>query len=178
MSKLIAWSAGVEDEPAPEPETRVFTHPSVPGVEFPLTLVEPGLMEEGDIQDVYHHFLATYLPPGKPPKLLLTPDGKEHRLNRAAIDEVSTLYAMQGGPEAARYRWEELADIYVRRKLAPLWRQASNWGAEVLERARARLGNPPAGSGAPSSKPASSTDSNPPDASAGETAASTQSPCC
>lgn len=117
----------------PAEKEYVFTHASLPGVEFPITLIYPGLLEEGDVREAVAVYRAEYLtdPPGKRGKFMVA-SGDERPLNAWVCDDVSQVYALQGGPPKGRYKWEELGDIASTKKLKPLWDQASNTAINLL----------------------------------------------
>jgi hypothetical protein len=101
-----------------------FTHESLPGVEFPITLVFPGLLEEGDVREAQAVYRAEYLQDGKRGKFMVA-SGDERQANGWVCDDVSMVFALQGGAPAGRYQWQELGDIATTRRLKPLWDQAS-----------------------------------------------------
>jgi hypothetical protein len=127
----------------------VFTHASLPGVEFPITLVFPGLLEEGDVQEAKAVYRAEYLKEagGKRGKFMVA-SGDERELNTWACDDISQVFALQGKDPKKRYQWQELGDIATTRKLKPLWDQASSTCIQLLN--GTLLPNSP-GAAAPSS---------------------------
>ena len=137
MRKLNVWGLADEDEAAPE--TRTLTDPKHPGEEFNLCLIRPGLLEQAAIQEVAEAYSVEFLTEGeKKGKPFLTPGGKQYRLNKGCIWEVSAVYALQGGTAADRYRWTDLLGVYLKRPR--LWRQASVWAGQLLAAGRAGLG--------------------------------------